>query len=96
MVYIYIYIDIDIYIYIYIYICVYIYIYIDILVSLLGRIERGWPFKTLFVSVVIGYTFFVLISCSWYTQFILILILNEAVFSFEKGSESLLRFPQPY
>ena len=77
--------------------CIYIYIYIYILVSLLGRIERGWPFKTLFVSVVIGYTFFVLISCSWYTQFILILILNEAVFSFEKGSESLLlRFPQPY
>ena len=31
-------------------------------------------------------TIFVLISCSLYTQVMLILILNEAVFSFEKGS----------
>ena len=76
------------------YIYIYIYIYIGFPT---GKDREGWPFKTLFVSVVIGYTFFILISCSWYTQFILILILNEAVFSFEKGSESLLvKFSQVY
>ena len=82
------------YIYIYIY-----YMYIDIYIYWFSYWEGWGAVSSNFICIFshCSFTFFVLISCSLYTQVILILILNEAVFSFEKGSKSLLlMFPQVY
>ena len=80
-------------VYIYIY-----YMYIDIYIYWFSYWEGWGAVSSNFICIFshCSFTFFVLISCSLYTQVILILILYEAVFSFEKGSKLLLlKFPQP-